>query len=365
MRFGLIGCGAIGASRAQSLHKTPGAELKMLFDNIAERRDEFARKYNVPAASSYEEMIANPEIDTIIVSTPPNLHREHCEAALNAGKHVLCEKPLASTVEDCKSIVETARRCGRRLGTGYNYRFYPAVVKARELIANGSIGKVTSVKSFAGHPGGKEFTHHWVHDPTIMGGGALMDNGIHLADLMLHFLGEPDEMYGFSSDSVWNFGASEDNGFVLAKTAEGRIGTLHASWSEWSGYQFYVDIHGTNGRIRLSYPPMMTVLYERPEGSAKKGRRKTFLFPAFQVKERLRSYLWTIEQSFIAEQLDFMQSANGGMSFVGATGVDGLRAVELVSSAYGSNLRTQARLGSQHEPQHLDASAPFVRDRNS
>lgn len=336
MRFGLVGCGAIGAMRAESLAKTPGAELVLVYDTDARRSAEYAAKYNVRAAATLDELIESGDIDTVIVSTPPNVHREHCEKALNAGKDVLCEKPLASTIEDCRAIVSTAEKCGRTLATGYNYRFYPPVAKARELIAEGKIGKVINVKSYAGHPGGEEFTHHWVHDPSIMGGGALMDNGIHLADLLLHFLGEATESHGFASDSVWNFGESEDNGFVLAKTDDGKIGTLHASWSEWGGYHFYVDINGTEGRIRLWYPPMMTTLYSRPEGRAKKGKRKTFLFPMLQVKERLGSYKYTLEQSFIAEHLDFMKRVKGGDG-VGATGVDGLAAVELVNSAYHRN----------------------------
>ncbi len=338
MRFGLVGCGAIGALRAESLAKTPGAELVLVFDSDARRSSEFAAKYNVRATATLEDLVTSGDIDAVIVSTPPNIHREHCEMALNAGKDVLCEKPLASTIEDCRSIVETAARCGRTLATGYNYRFYPPVAKARELIAEGRIGKVINVKSYAGHPGGEEFTHHWVHDPSIMGGGALMDNGIHLADLLLHFLGEATESHGFASDSVWNFGESEDNGFVLAKTEDGKIGTLHASWSEWAGYHFYVDINGTDGRIRLRYPPMMTILQERPQGRAKKGKRKTFLFPMLQVKERLGSYKWTLEQSFIAEHLDFMNRAKGGQG-VGASGTDGLAAVELVNAAYKRNGR--------------------------
>lgn len=333
MKFGLIGCGAIGVFRAESLKKTPGAELVAVFDVIPERAAEFAKKYNVRATSSLEDLLNSKDIDTVIVSTPPNLHREHCEAAFKAGKDVLCEKPLASTVEDCQAILDSANKHSRVLGTGYNYRFYPAVVKAKELIDQNRIGKIISVKSFAGHPGGPEFTHHWVHDPEIMGGGALMDNGIHLADLLLYFLGEATETHGFCSSDVWNFGDSEDNGFILARTEEGRIGTLHASWSEWGGYHFKVEILGTEGRINLSYPPMMTVLTERPVGTAKKGKRQTFLFPLMQIKERLGSYKWTLEQSFIAEHLDFMNRVKGGNG-EGATGIDGLRAVELVNAAY-------------------------------
>lgn len=333
MRFGLIGCGAIGRLRAQALGETHGAELRLVTDCSIERREEFAARFKVRAARTVEELVKSEEIDAVIVSTPPNLHLEHCEAALSHSKHVLCEKPLASSVADCRRIVDIAQRYERILATGFNYRFYPAVAKARELIAGGHVGEIDHVESFTGHPGGKEFTHQWVHDASIMGGGALMDNGIHLADLLLHFLGPAAESYGFSTERTWQFDGSEDNGYVLARTREGRIGTLHASWTEWRGYRFHVDVYGTKGCVRLWYPPMLTVFYERPIDSAKRGRRKTFVFPAFQVRERLHTYRWTIVQSFIAEHLDFMKRLAGGAG-VGATGLDGLRAVELVAAAY-------------------------------
>ncbi len=333
MRFGLIGFGAMGVLRARALKKTRGAELRMVVEPVAERRHKAAAEFGVRTSASVEDLACSADIDVVIVSTPPNLHAEHCLAALRAGKHVLCEEPLASTAEDCRRIVAGAREAGVTLGTGFNYRFYPAVAKARELIAAGQIGNVHGVGAFAGHPGGPEFTHHWVHDPSIMGGGALMDNGIHAADLTLHFLGEVAEATGFASDRVWGFGQSEDNGYVLMRTASGRVGTLHASWTGWSGCRFHVDVHGTAGMLRMSYPPMMTVLRERPAGVAKKGKRQVFLFPMMQIQERLGSYRWTVVESLIAEHLDFIGRISG-RDGIGATGLDGQRAVELAYSAY-------------------------------
>jgi predicted dehydrogenase len=332
IKFALIGYGAIGRLRAQALGDTPGAKLGMIVESVPERRAE-ASRLGVRTAASIDELVDSKEIDAVIVSTPPNVHRQHCEQVLQSGKHVLCEKPLASTVEDCRHIIETARQQGCTLATGFNYRFYPAVSKARELIRAGRIGDVTYVKSYTGHPGGPEFTHPWVHDPTVMGGGALMDNGIHAADLTLHFLGEAVESFGFGTEQVWQFPGSEDNGMVLMRSREGRLGMLHASWTEWRGYRFYVDIFGTEGSVRLWYPPMLTILHERPLKSAKRGRRNIFWFPTFQIQERLRSYRWTIVQSFIAEHLDLMERIAGRVG-VGATGDDGLRAVELANSAY-------------------------------
>lgn len=336
IRFGLIGYGAIGRFRAEALAKTPGAELTMVVEVNDEHRATAESQWGVATTDSIDAMVSRDDIDVVIVSTPPNVHRSHCELALGAGKHVLCEKPLASTVEDCEAIVSAAQNADRILATGFNYRFYPAVAKAREIIQSGGIGEVDHVRGYAGHPGGPEFTHPWVHDPSIMGGGALMDNGIHAADLVLHFLGNVVESSGFATARVWGFGASEDNGFVVMRTDQGRVGTLQASWSEWRGYRFRVEIYGTHGCIHVSYPPMLAVHYRRPAGSAKKGARKVHLFPLFQVRERLKSYRFTVVQSFIAEHQALMDRLTGRDSAC-ATGEDGLSAVKLAYSAYRQN----------------------------
>ncbi|MBI4675354.1 MAG: Gfo/Idh/MocA family oxidoreductase [Chloroflexi bacterium] len=331
--FGLIGYGAIGALRAQALEHTPGVRLGMIAEPVDERRAAAAAKHRAPTTRALDEMLADPQIDAVVVSTPPNLHHAHCVAALRAGKHVLCEKPLAPTLEQARDMVAVAQACGKALATGFNYRFYPGVMRARELIAQGQLGEIVYVKSYAGHPGGPEFTHAWVHNPEIVGGGALMDNGIHVADLTLHFLGTFAASCGLRSESVWQFAGSEDNGFVLARSEDGRIGMLHASWSAWRGYQWRVEVCATKGALEISYPPMLLLHYERPDGAAKHGRRRLHTFPVFQIQERLRSYRWTVVQSLIAEQVDFVARLQG-KTFVGATGADGLHAVELAQSAY-------------------------------
>ncbi len=332
IRFGLLGFGAIGQFRAESLLQTTGAKLTMICERDAKLLAKAAEKFSAKTTNNYDEMLANDEVDVVIVSTPPNLHRAHCEAAFAHGKHVLCEKPLATNNEDAQAIVEAAKKAGRVLGTGFNYRFYPAIAKIRELINAGDIGDIDHVRSFAGHPGGPEFTHPWVHKPEIMGGGALMDNGIHVIDLTLHFLGKPIDMMGMATDHTWSFGQSEDNGFLLMRNEQGNVASVQASWTEWRGYQFNVEIYGTEGCVRASYPPMTCSIRKKPVGNAKRGRKKSFWFPTFQIKERLKSYRWTIVESFIAEQLDFMLRVGGGAG-VGATGVDGLYAVEAARSA--------------------------------
>jgi predicted dehydrogenase len=287
--------------------------------------------------TDWRTLVRRDDLDAVIVSTPPPLHAEMCIEALENNKHVLCEKPLARTPAECKQILETAQRSGRVLATGFNYRFYPAIMKAREILDSGLIGELDHIRSYAGHPGGSEFTHPWVHDVNVMGGGALLDNGIHIIDLTRYFLGEVAEVKGYATNTVWGFHGCEDNGFALLKSPPGKVASLQASWSEWRGYRFHIEVYGTQGCVRASYPPMMTQMV-RVNDRGGRSHRKTYLFPKLQVVERLRSYRWTGLQSFINELMAFAGAATReGKKTPLALGYDGLRAVQIAHAVYDAS----------------------------
>jgi predicted dehydrogenase len=167
-----------------------------------------------------------------------------------------------------------------------------------------------------------------------MGGGALLDNGIHIIDLTRYFLGEVAEVKGYATDKVWGFPGCEDNGFALLKSPSGKIASLQASWSEWRGYRFYIEVYGTRGCVRASYPPMMTQMV-RMDSSGTKRRRKIYVFPLLQVIERVRSYRWTGLQSFIKELTAFTQTIFGEKTAL-ALGLDGLNSVKIAHAVYQS-----------------------------
>jgi predicted dehydrogenase len=334
LRLALIGCGDIGALRAGALAQKPGARLALACDVDGGRAAALGKQFGAETATDWHAALG-AGVDAVLVSTPPPLHVEMCCAALRAGKHVLCEKPLARNPEECRTILEAARQSGRHLATGFNYRFYPAILAAREVLDSGRIGELDHIRSYAGHPGGSEFTHPWVHDPAVMGGGALVDNGIHILDLTRYFLGEVAQVKGYRTGHVWNFEGCEDNAFALLENAAGRVAQLQASWSEWRGYRWRIEIYGTRGCVRASYPPM----YAEATWSPKLGDRpqkQRFLFPSFQVQERLKSYRFTVIQSFIEEFRCFARAAAGEKT-AAATGLDGARAVEIAHAVYHSS----------------------------
>src|SRR2546430_3887933 len=238
MQFGLIGAGCIGQLRAQALAKVPGARLVAVTEIDQRRAVRAAARSRARVCKDVAEMLDLAHVEAVIVSTPPQFHEEATVAALAAGKHVLCEKPLSNSLDSCHRIVEAAHKSGKMLATGFNHRYFPAIRFLKRTLADGVIGKLDHVRAFAGHEGLSQFRAPWEYDKAVIGGGALMDVGIHLIDLTAYILGDVRDVFGITSNRVWNF-PGEDNGFALLRSQNGTVATLPATWTEWKGYRFY------------------------------------------------------------------------------------------------------------------------------
>lgn len=343
LRFGLIGCGDIGQLRAAAISQAAEDALVAVSDVDLAKSESLAARLGAEVARDWQALVGRPEIDAVIISTPPVYHAEMAIGAFQAGKHVLCEKPLALNVEECRLMLDAAEAAGCRLATGFNYRFYPSFVHARDALESGIIGELDHIRSY----GGYSATSHnqpWVHDAATVGGGALRDIGIHLIDLTRDFLGEVAEVTGLATGDVWNFAGCEDNGFVLLRSPAGKVASLHASWTEWRRYQFRVELYGTRGCIRATCFPMMTqVVWARETGGV--TRRRTHLFPRTALGEKLHSYRWVVIRSFIEEFRAFRAYVNGQPSRV-ATGLDGLRAIEIAKEAASGTPPVSGTLGT-------------------
>ena len=335
VRFGLVGAGEIGRLRAAALRNVPGCSLEAVADADGSRAQAAARSSRARSFEDYQRMLGESPLDAVIVSTPPQYHEKIALAAFEAGKHVLCEKPLAPTVEGCRRMLECARRHGRSIATGFNQRYFPAVQFVKQVSEHGGLGHLRHVKAHAGHSGLNEFRQPWEHDSQIIGGGTLMDNGIHLIDHVRFLLGEIEEVFGMASSQIWNLNGSEDNGFALLRGENGTIATLHSSWTEWRGYRFSIEAYGDRGMARASYGPMMAtaVRLDRPGGPARRERR---LYPWVAVREKLRGWQSTVRLTFEQELRDFLGLLEGKPGSI-ADGVAGLRAVEIAHAVYASS----------------------------
>lgn len=340
MRFGLVGAGSIGGVRARALEASPHCDLVAVVDPDTVRAQRVARRTGALVFDDLRRLLDAGTVDAVVLSTPPSFHEPMALEALDAGLHVLCEKPLAPSVGACRRMVERARSAGRTLACGFNHRYFPAFRRVREAVESGEIGDLAHVRAFAGHVGLPELHLAWQTDPGVMGGGALMDNGIHLLDLTRSILGEVAVVSGYASEQVWQRRGCEDNAFALLRSPTGQIATLHASWTEWRGYRLWLAAYGTRGAAWAYYAPMLGMVVRLDELGGR-ARRRFHCYPQVNLMEKLRSWKWTVLRTFIEEFRDFRGLVEGRRGTL-AEGFDGFRAVEMAQAVYRSSADERA-----------------------
>ena len=334
MRFGLIGVGSIGAVRAAALAKSAHAELVCVHD--LDRARAAACAPGARFVAEPEMLISDPDVEAVIIATPPQFHEAFAVQALGAGKHVLVEKPMAPSVEACRRMVATSLEADRLLSIGFNHRYFAALKLVRDVVGSGRLGRLSHIKAFTGHVGLSEFKSAWMYDPAVMGGGALADNGVHMLDLCRYLMGDFTEVYGHVSDHVWNLGGAEDNAFALFRNGAGVTASLHASWSEWKGYRFHIEAYGDRGMARAYYAPMAATVIDFDRASGRRHVRRRF-YPAAILREKLRGWQSTVCMAFVEELKDFAAAAQGRDAPRLATGADGLRCAQIAAAVYESS----------------------------
>lgn len=181
-----------------------------------------------------------------------------------------------------------------------------------------------------------------MYDKDIMGGGTLMDNGIHVLDLTQHLMGGVQSVCGLALTDIWKLNRSEDNGFALMRGNDGVAATLHSSWSEWKGYRFYVEAYGDKGMARAYYAPMMTTVITMDKPGGKPRTRRNFYLSAI-FREKVKGWQSTVIQTFIEEIDDFIALTEGrGKNACIATAEDGYRVIEIANGVYESSKTGQA-----------------------
>jgi predicted dehydrogenase len=248
MRVAIIGCGLIGHKRARAL--PIDVKLAAVADLSHPRAQQLAAHYpGCEVEPDWQSCVARPDVDAVIVSPVNDALAPVTLAAVQHGKHVLVEKPAARRVEELRPVVEAAQQAGVVVKVGFNHRFHPAFLKARELCDAGELGPLLYVRGRYGHGGRLGYEREWRADPAIAGGGELLDQGVHLIDLSRWFLGDFVHGWGQTATYFWNM-AVEDNGFLALRTAQGQTAWLHASCTEWKNL-FCFEIFGRDGKLQI------------------------------------------------------------------------------------------------------------------
>jgi len=244
----IIGCGLIGQKRAKKLNQ---ARLVACADVVREKAETLAKQYaGCTFSQDWREIINRADIDIVIVATLHAALAEIAVAAVNAGKHVLIEKPAAKTVAELQPIIAAAKKNNVLVRVGFNHRYHRAFRQARELVDTHAIGEMMFVRARYGHGGRLGYDQEWRAKPELSGGGELLDQGVHLIDLARWFLGEFSEVQGHAHTYFWNMPV-DDNSFLLLKTAKKQVAFLHASCTEWKNL-FSFEIYGRTGKIDIN-----------------------------------------------------------------------------------------------------------------
>lgn len=251
MKAAIIGCGLIGQKRAKSISSLESISLAACVDQILDRAENLAKHHpGCQFFSDWRKVMKQKEIDIIIIATLHASLAEIALAAVNAGKHILVEKPAARKATELVSVIESAKKTGVLTRVGFNHRYHRAFRKARELVNNDELGELMFIRARYGHGGRVGYDQEWRAKPELSGGGELIDQGVHLIDLARWFLGDFTDIQGSAHTYFWNMPV-DDNGFLLLKTPKKQTAFLHASCTEWKN-TFSFEIYGRKGKIDIN-----------------------------------------------------------------------------------------------------------------
>jgi predicted dehydrogenase len=247
MRLAVVGCGLIGHKRARA---SGDCRVVAAVDTDLARARRLAELHaGCQAATDWQTVVTRVDVDLVVVSTTNDGLAPITRAAIEAGKHVLVEKPAARSAAELRPLVALARERGVTVKVGFNHRFHPAFLQARALVDDGAIGPLLYVRARYGHGGRLGYDREWRANPAIAGGGELLDQGVHLIDLSRWFLGDFDKVQGRVATYFWNMPV-EDNGFLWLQTTSGQVAWLHASCTEWKNL-FCFEIFGRDGKLQI------------------------------------------------------------------------------------------------------------------
>ena len=248
VKFAVVGVGGLGMGHIRGIKLNSDiAELVCVCDNVEEIAKRVGTQFGVPYYLDFYEMIKVGGFDCVILVTPDQIHREHAVAALEAGYHVLCEKPLAQTVEDCEAMVAAAKKAGKKFMTGQVCRKAPGFMKAKELVDAGEIGELFFVESEYAHD--YQFLGKaWRWDPvnlrySIIGGGC------HAIDLLRWIAGDPEKVMALANRKVLKDWPVDDCTIAIMQFPNNVVGKIFCGIGVKRDYTMRTCLYGTKGTI--------------------------------------------------------------------------------------------------------------------
>lgn len=269
LRFGVIGCGVIGATHAEAIRSLPDAELVAVADTVPERARALGEKFGVPAYASLDEMLEREGLDVVNVCTPSGMHGEHACAAMRSGRHVIVEKPMEITHSAIEEMLRVQREAGVKMAVISQHRFDPATRQIHALIEEGALGRL--VLGNAQIPWWRSQAYYdsgaWRGTWELDGGGVLMNQSIHSIDLLQWLMGRVRSVCAYTDTLVHEM-QTEDVAAAALRFESGALGTIAATTGAYPGVITRIEIFGNEGTAIIENDQLAVLRLKRDEKEA-------------------------------------------------------------------------------------------------
>lgn len=330
--FAIVGSGMIADVHAGAIAHVPEARLVAVYSRGVEGREKFAQAHGCRAVGSIEELVRDPEVEVVCVTTPSGAHAEAAVPILEAGKAVLCEKPLEVTIAACDRIFAAAERGGGVLAGVFQMRLGPGAHTVKAAIEAGRFGRLTTCSAYI--KWWREQTYYtsssWKGTTAFDGGGALINQGIHAVDLLQWLVGLPEEVSAFAGTLAHPGMEAEDTVAATMRFPGGAIGVIEAATSAWPGSDLRIEITGDRGSATLINDGITRFEFAEPSPDDEAIVRASAT-SAIQVgKSDPKGMSWAGHQTLIR---DLALALRAGRP-PAIPGVEARRAVQLVLAIY-------------------------------
>ena len=326
IKVAIAGFGKIGQVRLKELKKNQNTKVIAVYDyKKPEKLDD-----DIRFCKSFEDLLSQ-DIDALFVCAFNNVLAEYTTKALKAGKHVFCENPPAKTSKELQIVIATEKESGKILKYGFNHRYHHSVIEAKKIIDSGEMGKILWLRGVYGKAGSIDYDKNWRNYKEISGGGILIDQGIHMLDLMRYFSGQNFiQVNSIVGTSYWKIEA-EDNAFVIMQSNEKVTAMLHSSATQWK-HKFLLEMCFENGHINLdgitsptgSYAPEKLVV----------GKRQTEDIELAMGKPKEEITLFKNDNSWKLEIDEFINAILGNGTIKNGSSDEAIKTLELVEKIY-------------------------------
>jgi len=328
-KFGIVGAGRIGQRHAE--HIVNLGILAGVCDTDTAKAKKLAEKYRAPWFATIEEMLAGrPDLDIVSVCTPNGLHAEHSIRALKAGKHVLCEKPMALSVKDCSDMIHAAERANKRLFIVKQNRFNPPVIAVKDLIDRGKLGKIYSVQLNCFWNRNADYYKNSWKGTKDLDGGTLYTQFSHFIDLLYWFLGDVESLTAhtgnFHHQGLIEF---EDTGVVILKFLSGAIGTINYTVNAYKkNMEGSLTLFAEKGTVKIGGQYLNELEYQSLEGDPISN------LPPGNPPNNYGQYFGSMSNhdKVYRNLVDVLS----GQAAIATSGMEGLKTVEIIERIYKS-----------------------------